>query len=49
MIEKQGDKYVVKSEKTGRTFGSYDLIAAAKRRLRQIEAWKHMKDGKQKP
>lgn len=49
MIEKQGDKYVVKSEKTGRTFGSYDVIAAAKRRLAQIEAWKHMKGGKQKP
>lgn len=43
MIVRRGDKYVVISEKTGRCFGSYDRLADARRRLRQIEFFKHLK------
>jgi hypothetical protein len=43
MIEKQGRKYVVVSEKTGRRFGTYDTRAEAERRLRQVEFFKHAK------
>jgi len=43
MIKKVGSKYVVVSEKTGRSFGSYKTKAAAKKRLRQIEYFKHAK------
>ncbi|HET8575719.1 MAG TPA: hypothetical protein VFO18_01375 [Methylomirabilota bacterium] len=46
MIRKRGGKYVVLSEKTGRSFGSYDTRAEAERRLRQIEFFKHVKQGK---
>jgi hypothetical protein len=42
MIRKQGGKYVVLSEKTGRRFGSYDTKAEAEKRLRQIEFFKHV-------
>jgi len=45
MIKKQGGKYVVLSEKTGRTFGTYDTRAEAEQRLRQIEFFKHVKKG----
>ena len=41
MIKKRGGKYVVLSEKTGRTFGTYDTKAAAEKRLRQVEFFKH--------
>lgn len=41
MIRKQGRKYVVLSEKTGRKFGTYDTKAAAEKRLRQVEFFKH--------
>jgi len=41
MIKKQGRKYVVLSEKTGRKFGTYDTKAAAEKRLRQVEFFKH--------
>ena len=45
MIKKMGGKYVVLSEKTGRKFGSYETKAEAEKRLRQIEAFKHLKGG----
>jgi hypothetical protein len=43
MIVKLGGKYVVVSETTGRRFGTYDTLAEAKRRLRQIEFFKRLK------
>ena len=43
MIVRQDGKYVVISEKTGRRFGTYDTLAEAQRRLRQIEFFKHVK------
>ena len=43
MIVKEAGKYIVVSEATGRRFGSYDTLAEAKRRLRQIEFFKHLK------
>lgn len=42
MIRKQNGRYVVLSERTGRCFGSYSTRAEAEKRLRQIEAFKHM-------
>ena len=43
MIVKRGDKYLVVSETTGRLFGAYDTLAEARRRLRQVEFFKHLK------
>ena len=43
MIVKLAGKYVVVSETTGRRFGTYDTLAEAKRRLRQIEVFTHLK------
>jgi hypothetical protein len=43
MIVKRGGKYIVVSETTGRRFGTYDTLAEARRRLRQIEFFKHLK------
>ena len=43
MIVRVGSKYVVVSETTGRRFGTYDTLAEARRRLRQIEFFKHLK------
>lgn len=43
MIVKRDGKHVVVSETTGRRFGTYDTLAEAKRRLRQIEFFKHLK------
>ena len=43
MIKRIGGKYVVLSETTGRRFGTYDTLAEAERRLRQIEFFKHAK------
>lgn len=45
MIVKRAGKYVVVSETTGRRFGSYDTLAEAEKRLRQIEFFKHLKAG----
>jgi hypothetical protein len=42
VIRKVGGKYVVLSE-SGRRFGTYATRAAAEKRLRQIEMFKHMK------
>ncbi len=47
MIKKLKGKYVVLSEHTGRSFGSYKTKAEAEKRLRQIEFFKHLK-GKKK-
>jgi len=47
MIRKRGGKYVVLSEKTGRSFGSYKTKGEAEKRLRQVEFFKHAK-GKRK-
>lgn len=46
-IRKEKGKYVVRSEKTHRNMGSYKTKAAADKRLRQIEYFKHLK-GKKK-
>jgi len=43
MIKKQKGKYIVLSEKSGLSFGTYKRFAEAKRRLRQIEYFKHRK------
>ena len=43
MIRKLGRKYVVLSETTGRRFGTYDTRAAAEKRLRQVEVFKHLR------
>jgi hypothetical protein len=43
MIQRIDGKYVVVSETTGRRFGTYDTLAEAKQRLRQIEFFKHVK------
>ncbi len=48
MIRKRKTKYVVLSEKTGRSFGAYSTKAEAERRLRQVEFFKHAKGGKHK-
>jgi len=41
MIKKIGGRYVVRSEKTGRSFGTYATLSEAKKRLRQVEFFKH--------
>ena len=43
MIKKIKGKYVVLSEKTGRSYGSYTTKAEAEHRLRQIDFFKQMK------
>ena len=43
MIKKIGGKYVVLSQTTGRSFGTYDTLAEAEKRLRQIEFFKHLR------
>ena len=42
MIKKIGNRYVVLSETTGRSFGTYDTKAEAEKRLRQIEFFKRL-------
>lgn len=41
MIKKVKGKYVVLSETTGRSFGTYATLGEAKKRLRQVEFFKH--------
>ena len=41
MIKKIKGKYVVLSEKTGRSFGTYPTLVEAKKRLAQVEYFKH--------
>ncbi len=43
MIKKKGGKYVVLSESTGRSFGTYKTLKEAKKRLQQMEMFKHLK------
>ncbi len=43
MIKKIGNRYVVLSETTGRSFGTYDTRAEAEKRLRQIEFFKRLR------
>lgn len=43
MIKRQKGKYIVLSEKTGRKFGTYNTLKEAKKRLQQIEFFKHAK------
>jgi len=43
MIKKIKSKYFVLSETTGRSFGSYRTLTEAKKRLRQVEFFKHRK------
>lgn len=43
MIKKIKGKYTVLSETTGRLFGTYKTLTEAKKRLRQIEFFKHRK------
>ena len=43
MLKKIGSKWVVFSETTGRKMGSYKTKKEAKKRLRQIEFFKHLK------
>jgi hypothetical protein len=43
MIKKVKGKYTVLSKTTGRSFGAYKTLAEAKKRLRQIEFFKHLK------
>ncbi len=45
MIKKVKGKYVVLSEKTGRSFGNYATKEEAEHRLGQIEMFKHIKRG----
>jgi hypothetical protein len=46
MIVRKKGKFVVKSEHTGREFGTYKTIEEAKQRLRQIEMFKYLKPRK---
>src|SRR5438552_3054147 len=43
MIKKEGSKWVVLSEKTGRKFGTYKTKKEAIKRLQQVEFFKHAK------
>jgi hypothetical protein len=49
MIKKIKGKYVVLSEKTGRSFGSYATKAEAEHRLGQVEMFKHMESDTARP
>lgn len=42
MIRKQGDKYVILSHDGKKKLGEYSTEAEAKKRLQQIEMFKHM-------
>ena len=48
MIKQENGKYVVYSE-SGRKFGTYETEAKAKRRLAQMEMFKHMKKTASEP
>lgn len=40
MIRKEGNKYVVRSHRTGKKLGSYPTKKAAQKRLKQIKRFK---------
>ncbi|MDO8601537.1 MAG: hypothetical protein Q7R62_00180 [bacterium] len=46
MIKKEKGKYVVVSERSGRVMGRYKTEVEAKKRLRQIDFFKHLREGK---
>lgn len=46
MIKRIKGEYVVMSETTGRVFGRYQTEEEAKQRLRQVEFFKHLEEGK---
>lgn len=46
MIKKEKGRYVVVSERSGRVMGRYKSEAEAKKRLKQIEFFKHLREGK---
>jgi hypothetical protein len=46
MVKKTKNGYKVVSEKSGRSFGEYRSLAEAKKRLRQVEYFKHRKAAK---
>jgi hypothetical protein len=48
MIVKEGNTWIVKSDTTGRVFGTYDNKDDAEKRLKQIEMFKHMKGKKRR-
>lgn len=48
MIKKVKGGYVVLSESTGRRFGTYATIEEAKKRLRRIEFFKHLRKRKER-
>ncbi|MCL4405246.1 hypothetical protein M1295_01560 [Patescibacteria group bacterium] len=48
MIKKIKGGYVVTAETTGRVFGRYRTKPEAEQRLRQIEFFKHLKEGRGK-
>lgn len=43
MIKKVKEGYRVVSEKTGRNMGTYKTLAEAKKRLQEVEFFKHKK------
>lgn len=43
MLKKKGSKWVVLSETTKRVFGTYGTKKAAKKRLQQMEMFKHLR------
>lgn len=45
-IQREGSGYVVRSEKTGKSLGKAATLSKAKKRLQQIEYFKHKKGGK---
>ena len=49
MIRKQGAKYVVLSHDGKRRFGTYTSLAAAKKRLQQMEMFKSLRAKGAKP
>jgi hypothetical protein len=48
MIKKEGNKYRVVSEKTGRNLGESETKEGALKRLRQVEYFKHKKKALEK-
>jgi hypothetical protein len=43
MIVRRKGKFIVKSEKSGREFGTYATKEEAQKRLRQIEMFKYLR------
>jgi hypothetical protein len=43
MVRKEGNKWVLKSKDGTKTLGTYDTEEEAKKRLREVEYFKHTK------